>query len=840
MKGFLQKFTLLIVLLSVVTVNAKTKFFNADNFISKNKFNTTQTLQKKYNEFSINLNEANQVFQNKTNQSLVIENFPISLNAKGTLSLIKVKSCIDEETEVYIVGNGKETRGSIPIIDSYTGTINGYENSFVFLTYTNDGFIGTLRINDEEYNFSYTAANTNNNAIHTISPTDKSIFEKYNVKSCGTNTEDFTTNVVKEKNNSIQANKLVEINLAVEANYEFFALMKLDTNKAKNYMVACIDYSSRIYEKEVNVFLKIGSMFLYIDEIDDPYVNVSGRDFDLQDRLTFMPSVWKGSKKTNIVRTFSVLFADIKVQPSNSVIAGIANGGEPKTGNFCSKDRGYAVFGINGNASFPTLNYNQDAITAAHEIGHLFGCPHTHSCAWPSIDGGTIIDSCYTSGLDASASDAACLKIADRRARIGTIMSYCHTVGGGGVLPTFGPRQIAIMKTAIAKSYAGGCLKDPILSKLRLMTPLGGESLRGGSSENIAWASAKVDTINIYFSTNAGVNWTFIAGAKSSRDSIYKWDVPKTTMNTVWIKIEDANNPATFDQSLFFFKIAPKFALITAPTEGQRVGFKTKFFITWTKTLVTSVNIDLSTNSGANWITIVPTNSALSTSEVKFPEFTGEAWLKITDPSDNSFDIRKFKLEKDSISFVSPRTGDVICDTNSKFAFWWDNNLTNNISILWTNDNWASSKKTSVGIVDANRGTVNWNNSPWVPSDCYKIRAVNFIDNSIIYGETNCFKIDNCITGVFNDMTNNENFKISDVSPNPVSNILNVKISNKIGTKNLNAKIVSTNGETVLNFGALSFNENISLDLSQLFSGTYMLVIEAGDYISAKSIQIVK
>ena len=146
MKGFLQKFTLLIVLLSVVTVNAKTKFFNADNFISKNKFNTTQTLQKKYNEFSINLNEANQVFQNKTNQSLVIENFPISLNAKGTLSLIKVKSCIDEETEVYIVGNGKETRGSIPIIDSYTGTINGYENSFVFLTYTNDGFIGTLTV----------------------------------------------------------------------------------------------------------------------------------------------------------------------------------------------------------------------------------------------------------------------------------------------------------------------------------------------------------------------------------------------------------------------------------------------------------------------------------------------------------------------------------------------------------------------------------------------------------------------------------------------------------------------------------------------------------------------
>lgn len=839
MKGFLQKFTLLLVLLSAVTLNAKTKFFNADNFISKNKFNTTQSLKQKFNEFNINLTEANKVFQSKDNQSIVIENFPISLTGKGTVSLMKVKSCVDEETQVFIVGKGKEAIGAIPNVNSYTGTIKGYEDSFIFLTYTDDGFIGTLRINSEEFNFSYTAASNGNEAVHTISPTDKSIFEKYNVKSCGNNTDEVTTNVVNQKNNSIQANKLVEINLAVEANYEFFTLMKLDTNRAKNYMVACIDYSSRIYEREVNVFLKIGSMFLYIDETEDPYVDVSGRTNDLQDRLTFMPSVWKGAKKANIVRTFSVLFADIKIQPSNSVIAGIANGGEPKTGNFCSKDRGYAVFGINGNASFPTLNYNQDAITAAHEIGHLFGCPHTHSCEWEKIDGGPIIDSCYTSGMAAAAGDA-CLLLKDFRARVGTIMSYCHTAPGGGVLPTFGPRQIAIMKTAIAKSYTNGCLKEPVLSRLRLMTPLGGESLRGGAKENIAWASAKVDTINIYYSTNSGTNWTFIAGAKSSRDSIYRWDVPKEVINNAWIKIEDAKNPTTFDQSLFSFKIAPKFATITSPSEGQRVGYRTKFSITWTKTLVTSVNIDLSTNQGANWTNIVPTNSALSTSEIKFPEYTGEAWLKITDPSDNSFEIRKFKLEKDSILINFPKTGDVICDTNSKFAFWWNNNLANNISILWTNDNWANSRKTSVGIVDATKGTLVWNNSPWVPADCYKIRAVNFLDNSIIYGETDCFKIDNCITGVFDELTNNENFKIIEVSPNPVSSTLNVKIANKIGTKNLNVKIVSTSGETVLNLGALSFSAMMSLDLSQLYSGSYMLVIEAGDYISAKSIQIVK
>ncbi len=78
---------------------------------------------------------------------------------------------------------------------------------------------------------------------------------------------------------------------------------------------------------------------------------------------------------------------------------------------------------------FPT--YSWDASMITHEIGHLIGSPHTHSCTWPGgpIDGCMPPDDGNCSGPYPS-----------RPAGGGTIMSYCH-IGGGTVSFTkgFGP-----------------------------------------------------------------------------------------------------------------------------------------------------------------------------------------------------------------------------------------------------------------------------------------------------------------------------------------------------------------------------------------------------------------
>ncbi len=85
--------------------------------------------------------------------------------------------------------------------------------------------------------------------------------------------------------------------------------------------------------------------------------------------------------------------------------------------------------------NYPAYSWTVNVV--AHEMGHSMGSRHTHSCVWPAGPGGSIraIDSCYYA-------EGGCFTTP--RARIGTIMSYCHlwtAQQGGGInlASGFGP-----------------------------------------------------------------------------------------------------------------------------------------------------------------------------------------------------------------------------------------------------------------------------------------------------------------------------------------------------------------------------------------------------------------
>ncbi len=91
----------------------------------------------------------------------------------------------------------------------------------------------------------------------------------------------------------------------------------------------------------------------------------------------------------------------------------------------------YAFCNITRSTQNPFPAYSWDVNMITHEIGHLIGSPHTHSCSWP----GGPIDGCMP------ADDGNCQNSLYPSFPIGggTIMSYCHNGGSVSFTKGFGP-----------------------------------------------------------------------------------------------------------------------------------------------------------------------------------------------------------------------------------------------------------------------------------------------------------------------------------------------------------------------------------------------------------------
>lgn len=189
------------------------------------------------------------------------------------------------------------------------------------------------------------------------------------------------------------ASTKLECRVAVDIDNSLFQQFGGNSDQIRQYVYATINDVSAVFEREINVRLTVTAIQIW--DTADPYRETT----ESAGHLFALNNWWKANRQQiphDIVIGYTAKFG----------------GGRAYLGSTYGGVSG-AYSGVVGGG----VNY-LDAPITAHEIGHMFGSPHTHDCGWP----GGPIDRC-------AALEGGCSATEDRNDmayQIGTLMSYCQ------------------------------------------------------------------------------------------------------------------------------------------------------------------------------------------------------------------------------------------------------------------------------------------------------------------------------------------------------------------------------------------------------------------------------
>jgi len=187
--------------------------------------------------------------------------------------------------------------------------------------------------------------------------------------------------------------------IAVETDWEFTGdLFGGSTEASGAYAAELIAAVSEIYLRDVGVNLQISELRLWSDE-NDPWTEPNAIDQLYEFRIYY------NENEQGIVRHTAHFL-------SGRSLSGA--GGVAFLPGLCQGPWAYGLSAhLQGSFPYPLQDNNPenwDVVVVAHELGHNFGAPHTHSMDPP-------VDECAYGD---------CANAAE-----GTLMSYCHTCSGG-------------------------------------------------------------------------------------------------------------------------------------------------------------------------------------------------------------------------------------------------------------------------------------------------------------------------------------------------------------------------------------------------------------------------
>jgi hypothetical protein len=228
--------------------------------------------------------------------------------------------------------------------------------------------------------------------------------------------------------------------LAIDTDKEYLASFGNNTTNATSTIAALVANINVMYERDLNLRLVVGTTILRVGS--DPWtVPGSGASGG---QLSEFTNTWNASyPKATYPRSFGALFSG----KSTSGLSGIAW----VAGTVCGGGSDYSFNQISANGSWLW----GDTLIVGHEIGHNMGSPHTHCYANPAPDRCYAGESCYTGATSCPAAQT----INGVTNVTGTIMSYCHLLGGCTSSFVFHPSTVSrYVGPALDTGAASACI----------------------------------------------------------------------------------------------------------------------------------------------------------------------------------------------------------------------------------------------------------------------------------------------------------------------------------------------------------------------------------------------
>jgi len=142
-------------------------------------------------------------------------------------------------------------------------------------------------------------------------------------------------------------------------------------------------------------------------------------------------------------------------------------------------------------------------------------------------------------------------------------------------------------------------------SEIVLTAPNGGEEWMVSETHAITWTSLHINKVKVELTTDNGANWIVEKDSTTASIGTVSWIIPNHPSINCKIRVRDVYdlNVGDTSEQVFTIKGLPKLQVLS-PKAGDVWEVGTTKAITWYRENIEQIKIELSTNSGTDWMII--------------------------------------------------------------------------------------------------------------------------------------------------------------------------------------------------------------------------------------------